>query len=164
MTITIGGNDIGFADVVKDCADPTKDCDGAFNLASSKLGPVLDNNLQSTYLDILQKAPLADVYVLGYPPLLAAGSSGCWVGNNGSSAPFFSADRIQKGVTLSVNLNTASRTTSTRSGHSAPATSASTSWTQWPLVRRSSGMTCAPATRMSTGCSFRQGTLPRASI
>lgn len=105
VTISIGGNDIGFADVIKTCADPTKDCDGAFTVAENELS-VLDNKLQSTYLDILQKAPQAQVYVLGYPPILAAGSSGCLVGNNGTSAPFFGADRIQKGVTLSGDLNT----------------------------------------------------------
>ncbi|MFD9431477.1 SGNH/GDSL hydrolase family protein [Streptomyces sp. NPDC060002] len=110
VTISIGGNDIGFANVITTCADPTKDCDGAFNAATNLLGPIFDNKLQTVYLDILQKAPLAQVYILGYPPLLAPGSSGCMVGNNGSSAPIYSAARVQKAVTLSGNLNTSIKT------------------------------------------------------
>lgn len=107
VTVTIGGNDIGFADVIITCADPTKDCDGAFSGANALLGSIFDNKLQTAYLGILQKATTAEVYVLGYPPILASGSSGCLVGNNGGSLPFYDATRVEKGVTLLESLNAA---------------------------------------------------------
>jgi len=104
VSLTISGNDIGFADVIKTCADPTKDCDGAYSLAYNNMG-ILDVKLQRVYLDILQKAPTAKVYVLGYPPIVTTGT-GCLVGNNGTDFPFFSESRKQKAINLATSLNT----------------------------------------------------------
>ena len=103
VSLSIGGNDIGFADVIMTCANPTKDCDGAFSLAYNQLG-MLDNMLQRVYLDILKKAPDAKVYILGYPPIVTTGP-GCLVGNNGTDYPFFSESRKQKAVDLAHSLN-----------------------------------------------------------
>ena len=103
VSLTIGGNDIGFGDVIRTCADPTKDCDGAYNLAYNQLS-ILDNKLQRVYLDILKKAPNAKVYVLGYPPIVTTGP-GCLVGKNGTDFPFFSEPRKQKAVDLANSLN-----------------------------------------------------------
>lgn len=103
VILTMGGNDIGFADVVISCANPVKDCDGAFSLAESNLG-MLGTNLQRIYIDILAKAPNATVYVLGYPPIVVEGD-GCLVGNDGSDYPFFSEERKHRGVELLQSLN-----------------------------------------------------------
>ena len=103
VTITIGGNDIQFANAIITCADPTKACDGAIGLSRNNLA-ILEVNLQKAYISILQKAPQAKVYVLGYPPIIATGS-GCLVGSDGSDYPFFSEERKQKAVDLLNDLN-----------------------------------------------------------
>lgn len=109
-TLTIGGNDIGFANVITTCANPLADCDAAFNQANAMaiaINGVFANSLQSAYLQILARNPQVKLYVLGYPPVFATGSSGCAVGNNGSSAPVISAARVTKSLMLLANLNNA---------------------------------------------------------
>ena len=82
VTMTIGGNDMGFAPIVEACAVVTKDCPGAvaerFGKDGSKvreLGPKLDR----VYWELRKKAPYAKVIVIGYPELFAPAKdvSGC---------------------------------------------------------------------------------------
>ncbi|MGD8373316.1 MAG: SGNH/GDSL hydrolase family protein [Candidatus Woesebacteria bacterium] len=70
VTLSIGGNDIGFSQFVSlclfvNCAKHSKE----FQAKVSNL------DLQTTYNQILQKAPNATIYVIGYPQLLP--KSGC---------------------------------------------------------------------------------------
>lgn len=102
VTITIGGNDIGFSSVVETCANPFSNCEDAFTTAHNKL-PSLNEKLQHAYRSILEKAPQAKLYVLGYPPIVVAGP-GCPVGDR-SDYPFFTEERKQKGVELLASLN-----------------------------------------------------------
>jgi hypothetical protein len=99
VLLTIGGNDIGFADVIRACADPTVDCKGAIELADNHIG-VLDASLQNVYLGILKRAPNARVYVLGYPPLLSKETGVCL-----RSLPFGDSVRLNLGLGLLNRLN-----------------------------------------------------------
>ncbi len=74
VTVTIGGNDIGFSKFVGEClfADCTAVLQGYLNKVAA-LGAALD----SAYNAILAHAPNATVYVMGYPELLPASGSDC---------------------------------------------------------------------------------------
>jgi lysophospholipase L1-like esterase len=77
VTITIGGNDAGFSNVILNCALYYFTCGGAINGANSfiqnKLGPLLD----TTYNNIRSRATSAHVVVLGYPHLFTAEGKTC---------------------------------------------------------------------------------------
>jgi lysophospholipase L1-like esterase len=101
-TITIGGNNIGFASVLNDCADPLKNCLISVNAAKAKINSILDTNLQSTYLAILGRSSSVKLYVVDYPPIFAPGSGGC-----PSSFPIWQADRVNLANELLTMLNQA---------------------------------------------------------
>jgi len=71
VTITIGGNDAGFSDVIIECAQPgwASNCDGAINTAQSYINNTLKGRLNLVYDAIRSRAPNATVIVLGYPRL-----------------------------------------------------------------------------------------------
>ncbi|MGH3760752.1 SGNH/GDSL hydrolase family protein [Actinophytocola sp.] len=70
VTVSVGGNDAGFADVITQCALPwpwtcTADIDNANNYIRNTLPGALDN----LYTRIRDRAPNARVAVVGYPRL-----------------------------------------------------------------------------------------------
>jgi lysophospholipase L1-like esterase len=65
VTITIGGNDIGFANLVISCT--LTNCASAIASANSQIANQLPAKLDATYSAIRTKAPNARVVVLGYP-------------------------------------------------------------------------------------------------
>ncbi|KRF19299.1 hydrolase [Nocardioides sp. Soil797] len=69
VTISIGGNDAGFADVLTECAMPgwMSNCDGAIDGAQAYINNTLPGKLSSLYASIRSKAPSAKVVVVGYP-------------------------------------------------------------------------------------------------
>ncbi|SEB97313.1 GDSL-like Lipase/Acylhydrolase family protein [Nocardioides exalbidus] len=69
VTISVGGNDAGFADVLTECALPgwASDCDGAIDGAQAFVDGTLPAQLASLYADIRGRAPSAQVTVVGYP-------------------------------------------------------------------------------------------------
>jgi lysophospholipase L1-like esterase len=69
VTISIGGNDAGFADVLTECATPwwAGDCDGAIDGAQAFINTTLPGRLATLYASIRTKAPNAKVVVVGYP-------------------------------------------------------------------------------------------------
>ncbi|MEW2623003.1 SGNH/GDSL hydrolase family protein [Streptomyces sp. NPDC048106] len=68
VSITIGGNDDGFADVMETCNLSTNDgCIDRVNEAESYALNTLPARLDATYDAIRAKAPNAKVVVLGYP-------------------------------------------------------------------------------------------------
>lgn len=70
VTISIGGNDIGFADVIQDCLLGTNDgCDAAVSEGEDKAQNELPAKLDATYAEIAAAAPNAEVVVVGYPQL-----------------------------------------------------------------------------------------------
>jgi len=80
VTITIGGNDVGFADVLTTCTISTYNgCAAAVQSARDKEDAVLVK-LDTTYQTIRSRAPSAKVIVLAYPILFDTTSSSCGVG------------------------------------------------------------------------------------
>lgn len=68
VSISIGGNDVGFSDVMTTCVTGSdQDCVNAVNGAEATARNVLPAKLDATYNAIHSRAPYARVVVLGYP-------------------------------------------------------------------------------------------------
>lgn len=69
VTISVGGNDAGFADVLTECALPgwASDCNGAIDGAQAYVSTTLPSQLAGLYSSIRSRAPIAKVVVVGYP-------------------------------------------------------------------------------------------------
>ncbi|MGW0558129.1 SGNH/GDSL hydrolase family protein [Streptomyces sp. NPDC002926] len=76
VSITIGGNDAGFADVMTTCVLQSEStCVNRINQAKSYVDSTLPGKLDSVYSAIRSKAPAAQVVVLGYPRFYKLGGS-----------------------------------------------------------------------------------------
>jgi len=71
VTMTVGGNDVGFSPVVTECALPwwISDCYGAIGQSRSILTGALPGRFDSVFSAVASKAPNAAVVVGGYPRL-----------------------------------------------------------------------------------------------
>lgn len=68
VTISIGGNDAGFSNVITECAKPWPwTCWGKIDAAQSFIKNTLPGQLNGLYSDIRARAPNAQVVVVGYP-------------------------------------------------------------------------------------------------
>ena len=69
VTLTVGGNDAGFADVLTTCALPAwaSNCNGAIDKAQSIVNGTLPGRLATLLGQVKAKAPNARVVVAGYP-------------------------------------------------------------------------------------------------
>ncbi|EAQ00265.1 putative secreted hydrolase [Janibacter sp. HTCC2649] len=69
VSISIGGNDAGFADVLTECALPgwASNCNGKIDGAQNYINNVLPGALNTLYTSIRSKAPNAKVVIVGYP-------------------------------------------------------------------------------------------------
>ncbi|SCF41979.1 SGNH/GDSL hydrolase family protein [Micromonospora mirobrigensis] len=77
VTITIGGNDAGFADVMSGCRfGSTSSCESAVAGAKAFATSTLPARLDATYAAIRGRAPNARLVVLGYPRLFETGWCG----------------------------------------------------------------------------------------
>ena len=75
VTVTIGGNDIHFADLIVQCT--LSDCSAALDSTRASLATTLNPRLDTVYTAIRSQAPFgAKVVVLGYPREFT--SSGCF--------------------------------------------------------------------------------------
>ncbi|MEU8636941.1 SGNH/GDSL hydrolase family protein [Amycolatopsis sp. NPDC048633] len=80
VTVTVGGNDAGFSDVIQTCtlgSDAT--CTARVNTAKTYVNNTLPALLTNTYNAIKAKAPGARLVVLSYPRFYTVPGS-CWVG------------------------------------------------------------------------------------
>jgi lysophospholipase L1-like esterase len=76
VSITIGGNDVGFSSVMETCVlDSDSACLNAINTATAQAKSILPGRLANTFAAIRQAAPSAHVVVLGYPELYDLGHS-----------------------------------------------------------------------------------------
>ena len=76
VSITIGGNDVGFSSVMQTCVlDSDSACLSAINTATTQAKTILPGRLANTFAAIRQAAPSAHVVVLGYPELYDLGHS-----------------------------------------------------------------------------------------
>ena len=72
VTLTIGGNDIGWSSVVGACLGGTDaQCAGSLALASNRITGVLPGLLDTVYGEVAARAPGAHVVVTGYPRLFS---------------------------------------------------------------------------------------------
>jgi lysophospholipase L1-like esterase len=91
VTISIGGNDAGFSNVITRCALPFPfTCTGDVNNARNFINNTLPGQLDALYTEIETRAPNAQVLVIGYPRLF-----------NGEQCNF--AARISPGEQTSLN-------------------------------------------------------------
>jgi lysophospholipase L1-like esterase len=81
VSITIGGNDAGFASVMETCVlHSTSTCVNAVKTAETFVAGQLPARLDSTLQAIAADAPNAKVVVLGYPDLYDLSKSGSCIG------------------------------------------------------------------------------------
>ncbi|MGW4940282.1 SGNH/GDSL hydrolase family protein [Actinoplanes sp. NPDC004185] len=81
VTLTIGGNDVGFASTVITCTlSSDSKCAATVALAMQVLRTEMTAKLDGTYADIRRKAPHARVVVLGYPILFDETVVNCGIG------------------------------------------------------------------------------------
>jgi lysophospholipase L1-like esterase len=81
VSITIGGNDIGFSNVMETCVlDSDSDCQSAVATAENEAQTTLPGELANLYQTISADAPNAQVVVLGYPELYDLSMSDICVG------------------------------------------------------------------------------------
>ncbi len=69
VSISVGGNDAGFADVLTECAQPgwMSNCNGAIDTAQAYIKNTLPGALSTLYAAIRGRASVAKVVVVGYP-------------------------------------------------------------------------------------------------
>ncbi len=77
VTITIGGNDAGFSNVIINCALYYFTCGSAISEANEFITKKLPALLEATYKKIREKATTAKVVVLGYPKLFTKEGATC---------------------------------------------------------------------------------------
>lgn len=86
VTVSVGGNDAGFADVLTECALPAwaSDCAGAVAAGRTFISDALPGRLNALYDSIRMGAPNAKVVVVGYPKI--------FMGEDCDLATFFSPE------------------------------------------------------------------------
>jgi lysophospholipase L1-like esterase len=99
VTIAIGGNDVGFANVIGACFTPAvADCTGIVAAAEAGVLTVLPGRLADTYRAVEAAAPQAQLVVVGYPRLFPAHQSdvtGCdWLKDDERQALNEAADLL----------------------------------------------------------------------
>ena len=81
VSITIGGNDVGFSSVMETCVlDSDSACLSAINTATAEAKSVLPGRLANTFSAIRSHAPNAQVVVMGYPEFYDLSMSSICVG------------------------------------------------------------------------------------
>src|SRR5918998_655950 len=90
VTITIGGNDAGFSNVITTCAQPSwlSNCDAAINTAQNYIQNTLPAQLTNVYNTIKSRSPTATVIVLSYPRL--------FMGVDCNAGTFFSGSEMTR--------------------------------------------------------------------
>ena len=81
VSITIGGNDVGFSSVMETCVlESTSSCESAVAAAEAKIANPLPGELDSTLQTIRKDAPSARILVLDYPELYDLSKSSSCIG------------------------------------------------------------------------------------
>ncbi|GAB2691982.1 SGNH/GDSL hydrolase family protein [Kitasatospora kifunensis] len=92
VTLTVGGNDLGFSDAVVDCLQPLTTegkCTAALDHGAQLLRDTLPGRYDQLLNAIEQAAPGARLVVTGYPHLLQAKAAGaCWAGTEARRTRF----------------------------------------------------------------------------
>jgi lysophospholipase L1-like esterase len=93
VMLSIGGNDVGFSDIMKACVAPQLGDQTCFDSYSERLSLIksvtaLYSTLQETYQSILAADPGVQLYVVGYPQVAAEGNCALNVHLNPSEIQF----------------------------------------------------------------------------
>ncbi len=92
VTLTIGGNDAGFRDVISDCVDSTltDGCSASGKAAAEAAVATLAAELAPALGTVQAKYPQATVYIAGYPALFGDNlTANCPVGNYNGWLPMW---------------------------------------------------------------------------
>lgn len=109
VTITIGGNDAGFASIITQCALPWPfSCESELTRAEAFITNTLPGRLDSVYSRIRSNAPNATVIVLGYPRL--------FMGVDCNAGTFFSATELSRMNRIADLLASVTRARATAAG------------------------------------------------
>jgi lysophospholipase L1-like esterase len=110
VTISIGGNDAGFADVLTECALPAwaSDCAGTVAAARAFISNTLPGRLSTLYASIRTRAPNAKVVVVGYPKM--------FMGEDCNLATFFSPEDQTALNNAVVHINSVTTTAASAKG------------------------------------------------
>jgi lysophospholipase L1-like esterase len=109
VTLTVGGNDLGFVDKAKACFLDATGAACEFSLSDGATLTTLPSKVEANIAAIHRAAPAATIYVTGYPLLFQAapGSGPCVVGTvNGYPYPI-SESKANQLDTAAVALNSA---------------------------------------------------------
>ena len=99
VSITIGGNDAGFSDVMTTCVlQSDSACVSRINTAKAYVDSTLPGKLDSVYSAIRAKAPSAHVVVLGYPRFYKLGMTCLGLSETKRSAINGAADYLDTAV------------------------------------------------------------------
>ncbi|MFG2834281.1 SGNH/GDSL hydrolase family protein [Streptomyces zaomyceticus] len=95
VSVSAGGNDIGFADIMGVCVlQSDQACINAVNAGTSKTRNQLPGQLDQLYSNIKSRSPQARVMVLGYPRLYKLGSCVVGIGDTKRKALDEAADTL----------------------------------------------------------------------
>ena len=110
ITVSAGGNDIGFADALLECAKPgwMSNCNGKLDTAATLINGTLPGRLDGLYGAVRAKAPNAQVVAVGYPRLFN--------GTDCNALTFFSAAEMTRANQLADQLNAVTRTRASTRG------------------------------------------------
>lgn len=110
VSISAGGNDAGFVDVITECAMPAwaSDCNRAIDDAEAFIKGTLPGRLSSLYSSIGSKAPNATVVVVGYPRI--------FMGEDCNAGTWFSPEEQTRLNATADLLNSRLRTAATSAG------------------------------------------------
>lgn len=110
VTISIGGNDVGFATVVTECGKPAwwGNCNSAIDKALGVARNELPGRLKDVYAQVRARAPHAKVVVTGYPHLFN--------GRDCHLLTFFSGDEMSRLNTSTDELNAILKREATAAG------------------------------------------------
>lgn len=109
VTISVGGNDAGFADVLTECALPgwASNCGRAIDTAQAYIRSTLPGRLSNLYGSIRSRAPSAVVVVVGYPRV--------FMGEDCNAATFFApAEQTRLNATADLLNSTLSSAAASR--------------------------------------------------
>ncbi|MFJ9864804.1 SGNH/GDSL hydrolase family protein [Streptomyces sp. NPDC101165] len=99
VSITIGGNDAGFADVMTTCVlQSDSSCLSRINTAKAYVDSTLPGKLDAVYDAISAKAPSARVVVIGYPRFYKLGQTCLGLSETKRSAINSAADYIDAAI------------------------------------------------------------------
>lgn len=110
VTVQIGGNDIGYAELATNCATLTPlgtPCRARYaGSGEDEISYRIDRtrgNVEAVLADIRRRAPEARILVLGYPSLLPEGAQGCWpfMPYSPEDVPYLVAKQIELNTMLS---------------------------------------------------------------